>query len=159
MKNYYEAFSYITEKHGAEYVMNHLLRVYQVVKNYTDKKHILIASLLHDIVEDTDVTLSYVSERFGEDVAVLVELLTDKEGKNRKERHEKTYPLIRTNEEAVLIKLADRYINVLRSPKGTSYYNMYKKEYKYFRDTLYYEEFPYQELWNKLDEMMEYKGE
>jgi len=39
----------------------------------------ITAAWLHDIVEDTDVSMQQVRELFGEDTALLVEGLTDPE--------------------------------------------------------------------------------
>lgn len=40
-------------------------------------RHMVIAALLHDVVEDTQVTLQVVQEQFGDQVAMLVYHLTD----------------------------------------------------------------------------------
>lgn len=55
----------------------HPLRVMQIVRSVTDNEDMLIASVLHDVVEDTPVTLSMVEELFGHPVAQLVDWLTD----------------------------------------------------------------------------------
>lgn len=38
----------------------------------------IIATILHDTVEDTDATLEMIAEEFGEDASVIVDGLTDK---------------------------------------------------------------------------------
>jgi GTP pyrophosphokinase len=38
--------------------------------------HVVVAGLLHDIVEDSDITVEDVQEQFGEDIASLVESVT-----------------------------------------------------------------------------------
>ena len=55
----------------------------------------LAAAVLHDVVEDTDVTLDDLRARFGDRVAALVETESDKPGKRedwraRKEESLKT---------------------------------------------------------------------
>ena len=40
---------------------------------------ILSAGALHDVVEDTDVTIAEIAEQFGPDIAMVVDLLTHKE--------------------------------------------------------------------------------
>lgn len=42
-------------------------------------REVIPAAWLHDIVEDTDVSMQQVRELFGEDTALLVEGLTDPE--------------------------------------------------------------------------------
>ena len=65
--------------------------------------------------------------------------MTDKEGKNRRERHLNTYAYIRENEEAVLVKLCDRISNIEESLKNQkeNKKSMYKKEYSSFKFALY----------------------
>ena len=36
-------------------------------------EHVIIAGLLHDVVEDEDVTLSDIRDKFGDEVAALVD--------------------------------------------------------------------------------------
>ena len=47
----------------------------------------VIAALLHDVVEDTDHTIEEIKERYGEDVAFLVDVVTKK--KKEKYSHSK----------------------------------------------------------------------
>ena len=73
---------------------------------------LLCAALLHDVVEDTAATQEYVCMCFGDDVADLVERVTNKPGKNRAEKHKNTYPRIQENNRARLLKYADRLANI-----------------------------------------------
>jgi guanosine-3',5'-bis(diphosphate) 3'-pyrophosphohydrolase len=50
-----------------------------------------IIGYLHDVVEDTDTTANDIKAVFGGLVSTCVELLTDADGKNRKEK--KQYPM------------------------------------------------------------------
>lgn len=77
----------------------------------------IIASLLHDVVEDTSHTLDEIKALFGEDVAFLVEGLT----KEKKEQYESSKQVdnfrkmlltIQYDIRALLIKLADRLHNM-----------------------------------------------
>jgi len=43
---------------------------------YSDDEHMVIAALLHDVVEDTDISLETIEEQFGKDVAHIVDGLT-----------------------------------------------------------------------------------
>lgn len=56
---------------GKPYIL-HPLEVAQILSTMTDDEEIITAGILHDIVEDTDGTLSEIEKRFGERVALLV---------------------------------------------------------------------------------------
>jgi GTP pyrophosphokinase len=100
-----------------------------------------IASLLHDVVEDTDVELSEVERMFGKKVRDLVDELTIKE--EQKERlGKKPYLVASMNsmtEGALTIKLCDRLSNIAglddrRVPKD--FIVWYVKETMYLLDHL-----------------------
>jgi len=62
-------------KSGEPYV-THPILVAAITASITGDEDMTIAALLHDVVEDTPVTLEEVQEAFGERVALLVEGLT-----------------------------------------------------------------------------------
>lgn len=62
-------------KSGEPYVVHPIL-VASIVSSITDDESMAIASLLHDVVEDTFSTIEEVARIFGKDVAHLVEGLT-----------------------------------------------------------------------------------
>lgn len=73
----------------------------------------VIAALLHDVVEDTDYTIEDIRDRFGDDVAFLVGVVT----KQKKDKHENSLQVdnyrqilasVQYDVRAILIKLADR---------------------------------------------------
>ena len=68
----------------------------------------VIAALHHDTVEDGRTTLQTIREKFGDDVALLVDLLT----KNKNMSAEEYQRNLRRDKRAVLIKAADRLCNV-----------------------------------------------
>jgi (p)ppGpp synthase/HD superfamily hydrolase len=92
------------------------------------------AAELHDVFEDTDYKPEFFSSQgipqSWIDIALAV---TDEPGASRKERKSKTYPKIRANPSAVLIKLCDRLANVRRRSKN----DMYRREHPEFRAALY----------------------
>ena len=53
--------------------MLHPMEAATIVASMTDDPEMLAAALLHDIVEDTDVTLDQIRDMFGERVAALVQ--------------------------------------------------------------------------------------
>src|ERR1700733_8788109 len=63
---------------GAEPYLNHLIEVATLVAEATDgRPEVVVAALLHDSVEDQDVTHAEISDLFGPTVASLVAELTD----------------------------------------------------------------------------------
>ena len=74
---------------------------------------LLVAAILHDVIEDTDVTETEISENFNSEVAKLVNEVSD--NKNlpytiRKELQVKLAPDLSHN--AKLIKIADKICNI-----------------------------------------------
>jgi (p)ppGpp synthase/HD superfamily hydrolase len=61
---------------GAPYIV-HPVEVMEIVKTVEHDDAMLAAALLHDVVEDTDVVIEEIEDRFGPDVASLVSDLTD----------------------------------------------------------------------------------
>jgi len=116
----------------------HLNQVYNCLKYFgiTDPI-ILAAAWLHDSLEDTELMYEDIHEHFGKEVADLIFLVTDKRGKNRKERQEKTYPDIALDQRARILKIADRIANMTQSQhEQEKMWLMYNKEYNYFKATL-----------------------
>ena len=77
----------------------------------------IIAALLHDVVEDTDLTIEDISKSFGEDVAFLVGVLTKKDDGNYKvskqiDNFKQMLDSIQYDIRALLIKLSDRMHNM-----------------------------------------------
>src|SRR5574341_748764 len=84
----------------------------------------IAAGLLHDVVEDTDVTLEDVERQFGEEIAGLVNgvtkldqitLTSEQTGKDRDREAEflrKTFLAMNDDVRVILIKLADRLHNM-----------------------------------------------
>lgn len=73
-------------KYVGEAYIEHPRRVAMAVHNLGLPEHAVAAALLHDTVEDCDVTREDIRAHFGDDVAHLVHLLTDDEPGNRKAR-------------------------------------------------------------------------
>jgi GTP pyrophosphokinase len=120
-----KAWDYCVEHHGAQkrasgepYVL-HPLEVAQVLAEMKLDSTAIAAGLLHDAVEDTPVTTEDISERFGEQVAHIVEGVTkiDKiQFANREDRQaenvRKMLLAMVSDVRVVIIKLADRLHNM-----------------------------------------------
>jgi (p)ppGpp synthase/HD superfamily hydrolase len=115
---------------------------------------------LHDVVEDTLITIADIRENFNPYISQLVYAVTNEQGKNRKERHEKTYPKIKAvGKYAIAVKLADRISNVRHSLKTNhDMFYMYKKEYPLFKENLYFQDDTLDDMWKIMDELMENYG-
>src|SRR5262252_1582094 len=68
--------------------INHLLEVATLVAEATGGKdpELVVAALLHDAIEDQEVPRSLIADAFGEEVAKLVEEVTDDKTLPKKER-------------------------------------------------------------------------
>lgn len=93
----------------------------------------LAAAWLHDVVEDTEVTLHDIRENFGGKVARLVDAVTDGPGHNRAKRKWGMYKkLVVAPAEARAIKLADRFANMCASIENPKKGAMYVEEFPDF---------------------------
>lgn len=79
----------------------------------------LIAAMVHDVVEDTDYTMEDVQQRFGQDVALMVDGVTKissirmvNKDARKAETYRKLVLAIAQDPRTVLIKLADRLHNM-----------------------------------------------
>ena len=61
---------------GEPYVL-HPIAVAKYLEQKGFEQEVVIAGLFHDLVEDTNVTLDQIKEKFGGRVAELVEMVTD----------------------------------------------------------------------------------
>ncbi|MDR0821106.1 MAG: bifunctional (p)ppGpp synthetase/guanosine-3',5'-bis(diphosphate) 3'-pyrophosphohydrolase [Oscillospiraceae bacterium] len=105
-------------KSGEPYIM-HPLAVADILLDYNMDTDTIVSSLLHDVVEDTDVSLDEIRRRFGQDVAFLVDgvtkigrvpLLTDDEA--HAENIRKILIAMSKDPRVIVIKLADRLHNM-----------------------------------------------
>ncbi|GHA45774.1 hypothetical protein GCM10007103_28610 [Salinimicrobium marinum] len=101
-------------KYNEELYIEHLKRVAEIVKTVPHTTEMICAAYLHDVVEDTPVSLQDIQRKFGGKIAKLVEELTDEYIKenyqhlNRKARKKKEVErLEKISAEAKTIKLAD----------------------------------------------------
>ena len=91
------------------------------------------------------------------DIANLVYNVTNELGKDRTERALRTYPKIRTDDDAVFVKGMDRMANTKHSKKtGSSMHKKYLKEYPIFRYSLRTRNI-HTAVWDELDAIHEYK--
>jgi len=77
----------------------------------------IVCALLHDVVEDTDITLDEIEEKFGDRIASIVDGLTKLDGSYNKdnsqaENFKKVLSTLVEDVRVVLIKMADRLHNM-----------------------------------------------
>jgi guanosine-3',5'-bis(diphosphate) 3'-pyrophosphohydrolase len=130
------------QRYGDGPYTTHLDDVANVLADHGCDEAVVSAGYLHDVLEDTQVTPEELEAAFGPRVRRAVELVTDKPGRNRRERHEATYPAIATaaasgQHDATEVKVADRIANLRRSLAGDAgRLRMYLKEHDRFRELL-----------------------
>ncbi len=103
---------------GEPYIM-HPVAVAKILFELGMDNECLIAALLHDVVEDTEYNLDYISENFGSTVALLVDGVT-KLGKIplstreevQAENIRKMFMAMNEDIRVIIIKLADRLHNM-----------------------------------------------
>lgn len=102
------------DTHKTPYV-NHPINVCTILSVEAGIKDdaVLMAALLHDVVEDTDATFADVEQQFGPDVASLVREVTDDKTLEKQERKRlQIENASKTTSRAKLIKLADKLDNL-----------------------------------------------
>ena len=108
----------VKRKSGEDYIIHPLNVAYILTEIYADAKTIQ-AALLHDVVEDTDVTIEEIEEMFGSEVALLVNGVTkinrlNFQGDNEAmiANHRKILVGLTEDVRVIIIKLADRLHNM-----------------------------------------------
>ena len=127
---------------GADYYEDHILKVYENTKKILDNNRadldwyfktyqinesdILAAALLHDTIEDTEVTFQELADIFNSNVAGIVRLLTHEKNVDYAEY---IFNLIDSyfpeKLAACIIKISDLQHNCLNFPNGKSKYSIY----------------------------------
>lgn len=124
---------------GTPYFDAHVQKVNGIVKQYTTDEDLLVASLLHDTIEDCfddpDVGYIQLKDQFGKKVADIVKELT-----SSKEEIEWDYggsktdylidKMVGMSDDALIVKLADRLQNIADAFTASE-----KFRNKYFTET------------------------
>jgi len=111
---------------GEPYI-NHLLEVALLVAQATEGQdfNLVIAALLHDVIEDCEIPASAIAAEFGDDVAGLVAEVTDNKSLPKTERKRLQIDhAVHASPRAKILKLADKISNLramqASPPKGWS---------------------------------------
>ena len=123
------AYHFAEEKHSGvnrgsgEPYINHVLRAARSVAEWGAESDVIMAALLHDVVEDCDVTLDDIEKEFGSivrDIVDAVTALSDKDfdstngtpTKAQKDLLSDTKLQSKMTSKALLVKIADRIDNL-----------------------------------------------
>ena len=131
MKQLTKAIVFAAQCHAGQYrkdgktpYINHPLEVMNLVVSNVENPstEMLIAAVLHDVVEDTNVTAAEIKHMFGPHVSKLVAELTDDKTLSKEERKRIQLAQVHElSEEGKLLRLCDKICNVydiLYAPPG-----------------------------------------
>ena len=116
-----DAYVYAREKHKGQKrkfsnldYFTHPKAVARIIEDLTKNHHIVAAALLNDVIEDTDSTYEELVDKFGIGIADLVMEVTETlEKRNGRKKVDYLIDEIKhMSEDALTLKLADRYHNV-----------------------------------------------
>ena len=143
------AIKFATKAHSGQYrkytgkpYITHPLAVMEIVRGVPGHtEEMLVAAVLHDVVEDTDVSLREIQEEFGNVVSDLVLHLTDistpEDGNRLKRKRKDAQWYAQGSAEAQTIKVAD-FIDNTRdiAQHAPRFWEVYKMEKLYALDLL-----------------------
>ena len=120
-----ETFEFASSHHEGQYRASeepyiiHPVEVAKILVEFKADTHTIMAALLHDILEDTNVTAQEIEEKFGPDVLKLVNGVTKLgklEFKSKEDRQaenfRKMFVSMAEDVRVILLKLADRLHNM-----------------------------------------------
>lgn len=135
MELFDEALCFAAEKHSgqrrklsdAPYVL-HPMEVAAIVGTMTDDQEILAAAVLHDTVEDADVTFEEIAERFGKRVSLIV--MTETEDKRADRPPAETWHLRKEETLLILQHTKDIAVKMLWLGDKLSNLRSFAREYR-----------------------------
>lgn len=146
----------------------HPINTANILKEFNMDSNVIAAAYLHDVVEDTKYTIIDIKDKFGEDIASLVESATEIDKKlSWEERKEHTIKNIKTKDlRHKSIVCADKISNledllILSNKKGKLDFSSFKRGYdkqKWYYESIYqslvYNEDSNHPLFKRLEELI-----
>jgi GTP pyrophosphokinase len=117
---------------GKDYFMTHCWQVFEIIRIlYPEDCELQAAALLHDILEDTDVSYDTLASEFGVDVANLVQEVTHE---RRADDSGWYFPYLHSIR-GIVLKFADRSSNLSRMEGvwDTKHIEKYLKKSKFWQ--------------------------
>lgn len=90
----------------------HSLEVAFCLKQLGYENDIVMAAVLHDLLEDTDTKEKEITEKFGKEVANIVEAVSYDFGENKNADYKKSFDEMADFPEALIVKSADLLENI-----------------------------------------------
>ncbi|MGB4762197.1 MAG: HD domain-containing protein [Candidatus Saccharimonas sp.] len=122
-----EKHAHQVRKMSGEPYIAHPFGVLRIVSEVTDDRAVQIAAVLHDTVEDTDMTFEQIAEQFGVRVAHIVRGVT--KDKSIRDRHERNLAYLTyladselSDEGSAYVALADKIHNATDTVRKLSLY-------------------------------------
>ena len=112
-----DAHSHQHRKSGEPYIIHPIAVASIVAEELELGENPVISAFLHDVVEDTDYTIEDIQQRFGDDVAFLVDTVTKRnkdsyQYSKQVDNYRQILESVHYDIRALLIKLADRLHNM-----------------------------------------------
>lgn len=133
----------LTRKDGITPYITHPIRVAELLQKAGASKELICAGYLHDVVEDTPVSLKEIQAEFGERIAFLVAAHTEDKSKTWRQRKQQTIDTLNSAESEVkYLIIADRLDNLLSTEKelkakGPAVWDMFnagKEEQRWYNE-------------------------
>lgn len=90
-------------QHDGELYINHVIRVVEHLRKMGASPTVLAVAWLHDVVEDTDVTLEDIRAEFGDEIHDAVDAITHRKHEPRADYYARLGP----NRTALIVKMSD----------------------------------------------------
>lgn len=144
-------------KYTGEPYIEHPIAVAEIVRKHNGSKEMIAAALLHDVVEDTDVTLDEVRQEFGDAVANLVDDLTDvskpEDGNRATRKAIDRDHTAQASAAAMVIKAADLISNTKSiTEHDPNFAKVYLKEKRALLDVMF--KIKHMDIWKEADSML-----
>lgn len=159
---YYALRAHGAQRYGWHPYLYHLDQVVAILAPYGLQAQVI--GYLHDIVEDTDISIAQLERRFGNTVAQAVVRLTDPPLDSRKARKQIAHRVLaatpETLEIALIVKAADRLANLRQCCRTHNRKKLraYLREYDAFRASAYRPDLC-EPLWQEIDALIHQGGQ